>query len=91
MAFKPHLFKYLKASKECSPCYLLPLLLLRNTLYLLDAFHSEKLDSRRLAVVMDNMNSPIHVVLLALELKKCHTFQQQVNKFEVEQPKRELL
>lgn len=41
MAFKPHLFKYLRADDECSPHYLLPLLLLRNTLYVLDAFHSE--------------------------------------------------
>lgn len=41
MAFKPHLFKYLKASEECSPHYLLPLLLLINVLCLLDAFHSE--------------------------------------------------
>lgn len=79
MAFKPHLFKYLKASEECSPRYLLPLLLLRNTLYLLDVFHSEKLDSRRLAAVMDNMNSRILAMQPAVELRKRHTFQQQVN------------
>lgn len=78
MDFKPHLFKYLKASKVCSP-HLLPLLLLRNSLYLLDTFHSEKLDSRRLAVVMDNMNSPILAMQPTVELQKCHTFQQQVN------------
>lgn len=75
MGFKLHLFKYHKASKECSPNYLLPLL--RN-IFAIWLSHSEKLDSRRLAVLIDNTNSPILAMQPAVDLKKCRTLTQQV-------------